>query len=685
MDIAHQETDKIIAKTEKLITKEYKKAHKEVSKKLDDYLARFATKDEKWQQWVASGKKTQAEYVEWKKGQILIGKRWEAMKNTLAADYANAAQISESIVNGYKPEVYALNHNYATFEVEKESMIDTSYTLYSKEAVERMHRDNPRLYHQPGDKVKRAIKSGKQAAWDKRRIQSVMTQGVLQGDSIPNLTKRLEKVTGGDHKAAIRNARTMMTGVENAGRLDAIKRANELGIPTKKQWVATLDSRTRHWHRQLDGVIEEPEEPFVNQYGKIMFPGDPTANGANLYNCRCRIRSAVKGFERDMSNLDRRYNENLGDMDYETWKETRKSISHPITKQEGIGKSVRQAWWNKYAGHGGAQAPTRHKYTAKDGQRIVDEWDDEQNRSSTRGSGHTFAEGRDISGTWERRPDQYDFEIDDVMAAQGFDGLPRVVSNKDEFNKLVLESNSGKGFVAQRAYSAPTQEILDEYRNQLYHGKWYVDCSTGGARHGQGMYCVGDFSGKITAKMKGEMDGYATMYGFDRPAYIETFTLSPDTKFVEEDILRKEMAEHNSGIMKSAYQSAIDETVADKNLVQKKIESYKKWFNVELSEDEMKTYMRGMQIKNADPSAYKGQLKKETQKVIKKYKLKDHSLVSSEFRNAEDYKKASKKTFKDIGSYGAAKGYDAINVSGRGEDAPYVVVLNRTKCIILGE
>ena len=296
---------------------------------------------------------------------------------------------------------------------------------------------------------------------------------------------------------------------------------------------------------------------------------------------------------------------------------------------------------------------------------------------------HPVANGKDISESWERRPEQFDFEIEDVINAQGFDGVPRIVSH-EEFDELVKQANGGNGFIAQRAYSAPTQEVLDEYRNQLYHGKWYVDCSTGGARHGQGMYCVGDFSGKITDEMKGEMSGYATIYG-QRPAYIETFTLSPDTKFVEEDILRKEMAEHNNGIMKSAHQSAIDETVADKNLVQKKIESYKKWFNVELSEDEMKTYMYGIQTQNAKPSDYKGQLKKDTQKIIKKYKLKDHSLVSSEFRNADAYKKANEKTFKDIGSYGAAKGYDAINVSGREEEAPYVVVLNRTKCIFLGE
>jgi hypothetical protein len=32
--------------------------------------------------------------------------------------------------------------------------------------------------------------------------------------------------------------------------------------------------------------------------GKIMFPGDPSADGANVYNCRCSMSSVVKGFKK---------------------------------------------------------------------------------------------------------------------------------------------------------------------------------------------------------------------------------------------------------------------------------------------------------------------------------------------------------------------------------------------------
>lgn len=375
-DPAHIATDEEIAKIEKLITKEYKKAHKEVSKKCEDYFAKFAAKDAKWQEWVAQGTKTQKEYKEWRQGQMLVGKKWEDLRDTLAQDYTNAAQITMSITKGFAPEVYAINHNYATFEVEKKSLIDTSYTLYSKEAVEHMYKGKPKLYHTYGKAVAKEIKEGKQYAWDRRRITSVLTQAILQGESIPNITKRLEAVTAGDHKAAIRNARTMMTGVQNAGRIDAMERAVDKGIPVQKQWLATLDMRTRHWHRELDGAIVDVDEPFENEIGKIMFPGDPDADAANVYSCRCTLLPAIKGFALDVTDPSVRPNDKLGDMTYDEWKASKTSISNPITAQEDKGKAIAGAWNAKYGKGGTIENPT-HKHTAAEGKALMDKYANE--------------------------------------------------------------------------------------------------------------------------------------------------------------------------------------------------------------------------------------------------------------------------------------------------------------------
>ena len=349
-DPAHIETDKIIDRMEKRIAKEYAQAHKETSEKLNDYLRRFETKDRTWQQWVKDGKKTQKEYQEWAKGQVLMGKRWEAMRDVLAEDYSNAQKLAQSVVNGYMPDVYAVNHNYATFTIEKGAKMDTSYTLYSRETVERLLRDNPKLYHTPGRDLSKKIALGKVKAWDKQRIQSVMLQGILQGESIPNLTKRLEAVTDGEHAAAIRNARTMATGVQNAGRIDAYQRANDMGIRTRKTWVATLDERTRYAHRELDGQTVDIDEPFEVDGEKIMFPGDPDADGSMVYNCRCTMISQIEKYEIDTTDERLSPDGKIGDMTYDEWKEAR-TTSQPITAQEEKNEAYRQKYIREYRGH----------------------------------------------------------------------------------------------------------------------------------------------------------------------------------------------------------------------------------------------------------------------------------------------------------------------------------------------
>lgn len=348
-DPAHKETDRLIAKMEKEISAAYAQANYEVTEKLSDYLSRFARKDTQWRQWVKTGKRTEEEYQKWLYGQIMMGKRWSDLRDSLANDYVNTHAIAEAIVNGYTADVYAINHNYATYQIEHDAMINTSYTLYSKETVERLWRENPVLYKAPGREIQRLIREGELKRWNSQQIQSVMIQGILQGESIPNLAKRLKKVTGGEHNAAIRNARTMMTGVQNAGRMDAIARANAMGIPTQKTWMATFDRRTRHWHRELDGVTLPEKEPFKNAVGKIMYPGDPTAAGANIYNCRCTLLTTIKGHEIDLTkNRGVYYDKEVGNMTYDQWKAEKKSKSLPITHQEDVSKAIRGMYIAQY-------------------------------------------------------------------------------------------------------------------------------------------------------------------------------------------------------------------------------------------------------------------------------------------------------------------------------------------------
>lgn len=350
IDKGHEETENLLKEIEKALNKEYKTAVKEVQSKLDDYLRRFKIKDELKQKAVSVGDITQKEYNQWRIGQVMISKRWEELKDTLATDYTNVNKIAKSIVNSYLPDVYAINHNYATFEAEKGALVNTSYTLYDKQTVERLVKNKElQILPPPGRKIKRRISEGKDKLWNKKQIQSVMTQGILQGESIPTLATRLAQTVGDkNRKAAIRNARTMTTGAENAGRIDGYKRAQSMGVKLEQVWLAALDKRTRHEHKQLDGQRQPVGEPFEIDGYKIKYPGDPSAPGYLIYNCRCTLIAAVDGVDMNVNPDEVKRNSKLENMSYDEWKEDRKTVSDQITKQDDISTTMRRKYNAEY-------------------------------------------------------------------------------------------------------------------------------------------------------------------------------------------------------------------------------------------------------------------------------------------------------------------------------------------------
>lgn len=302
-DRAHQITDQIIESIEKRLNKEYAQAAKEVENKLNDYLRRYRKKDETWRKWVSEGKKTKQEYETWRKGQLAVGKRWRDLKNQLAKEMRSTDQLAKSIIKGEMPKIYALNHAYGTWQLEKSGNINTSYTLYNREALERIMRENPDMLPAPGPRMSKKIAEGKAEKWAKEKLQSDMMQGILQGDSIPELAQRIAGNTDRRGKAdAVRYARTMATGAQNAGRYDAYRRAKGLGIDLVIEWAATLDNRTRHAHREMHGMRTTVDEPFYTPEGfTIYYPGQGGEDIPQrmIWNCRCTLLAWVAGYEHE--------------------------------------------------------------------------------------------------------------------------------------------------------------------------------------------------------------------------------------------------------------------------------------------------------------------------------------------------------------------------------------------------
>lgn len=662
-DQGHKLTDEALKALEKRLYDEYEQAAKETQEKLDKYMKKFTTKDAIWKKSVEAGLKTQEEYDKWRLQAIAAGDRWEKMKDRIVADQLHVNQIAREIMDNEMPSIFELNANFALYQVEHDAQIDTSLTLYNREAVGQILRDDPDLLLPPGRRVSQQIQEGKAKRWERQKIQSVMTQGILQGESIHKLASRLASaVADSDYKAAVRNARTMATNAQNAGRYDAYNRLTNNGVELTLEWAATLDNRTRHEHRLMHGQRRDVGEPFEVSGVKIMYPAQTgsfmsieNAPQELLWNCRCTILAFVKGYEHDTI----KHSDKMGKMTFEEWLEAKPKPQN-ILHQKNLGDKFEEDYIKQY------------RKMSKEADEIL------ANRKPP------VVNGQDISGTWERRKDKFDFGIEDVINAQGFDGKPRTMS-RAEFDEAVKAANNGNGFIAQRTYSAPDQETLDAYRQQLYSGKWYVDCSTGGAQYGQGMYCAADYTGTLSDGIRAEMnhyrDQYMSKYGYD---------MSP-----EEWLKNASSTLSKYGVDKSKYaeiakayldeEDSLFEELTQELSNDKRDRLYDDLY--ELPHRGIHNYVETMTL---DPSAkvisYKelvelrGEFDKNNmQKIMELSAAGKQEEARKIMENAQDIRNL------DIGAYAALLGYDAINADSHGASGSYTVILNRTKVIFLKE
>lgn len=287
------------AQAEDKLTKELKKIYKQASdemqQQLKDFIDKYGDQLAEKQALVAAGKMTKAELQAWINGKDKIIELMKSKIEQMSDTMLEANQKAAAMVNGETFGVFAENANYQSYQITKDAKLNLSFAVYDEDAVRKLIMDKPEL-------LPRKIVNGKKdKAWNQKKIAAAVTQGILQGMSIPKLAKRIATDTGYDNMdAMIRYARTAMTGAQNAGRIEALHRAKGLGVKVKKQWLATLDSRTRDSHQQMDGVTVDVDEEFQTPLGsKMQYPGDLAGKPGDIWNCRCTMVYEYEGFEND--------------------------------------------------------------------------------------------------------------------------------------------------------------------------------------------------------------------------------------------------------------------------------------------------------------------------------------------------------------------------------------------------
>ena len=295
-DIAHRLTDEKLEEMEKRLSAIYSRAEKEIGERWKEYLVESQAEiDELQKAYELAEKGGDAKEIRKagkklasaKRERTLMDKRFKDLTEATAAQLANVNKTALAYVNGQLPEVYSINYNALSQSVD--GVGGYTFALVDADTVKNLATTDKSLL------PFKELDEKKDIRWNVKKMNAEVLQGILQGEPMDKIASRLSKVTGMNETAAIRNARTMVTGAENKGRQDSYARATDDGIILAKEWISTNDSRTRHSHAVLDGAIVDQDKKFDNG---LMFPGDPNGRPAETWNCRCTVSAVVKGVKK---------------------------------------------------------------------------------------------------------------------------------------------------------------------------------------------------------------------------------------------------------------------------------------------------------------------------------------------------------------------------------------------------
>lgn len=118
-------------------------------------------------------------------------------------------------------------------------------------------------------------------------IQQELIKGQQAGESIDDIARRVQNAAGVTNGRALRIARTEIIAASNAGSYAQAKLVADEG--DQKEWVATLDNRTRIDHVHADGQVVPLDQPFIVGGWPLMYPGEIGAPASEVVNCRCTL------------------------------------------------------------------------------------------------------------------------------------------------------------------------------------------------------------------------------------------------------------------------------------------------------------------------------------------------------------------------------------------------------------
>ncbi len=269
MDKAHKFVDKELTKYEKELKKIYSQALKEIEKELKYNSDKLNGGD----------MKTTRQSL----------KRLNDLFKRMTIEFNNADLKAISLLEKELKKIGITNLEYAEEIINakiSELGIDETYTLFNDNILSNIIKGN--VF------TEIAMEGFTDKAYIYNELRREFAVGLLKGESIPKLAKRVQKSLNSSMNRAILIARTENTRVQNQSREEVFKNATEKGIKLKKQWISAGDKRVRASHQRLNGEIVNMNESFSNN---CEYPGDPNGGASEVCNCRCTFVALIEGVD----------------------------------------------------------------------------------------------------------------------------------------------------------------------------------------------------------------------------------------------------------------------------------------------------------------------------------------------------------------------------------------------------
>jgi SPP1 gp7 family putative phage head morphogenesis protein len=225
---------------------------------------------------------------------------YNAINDRLTAMHQKVVSLENSLIKtGFKQGYYRY-----MFDIDKQtgfqfSMDNSAFSKLPSDAIEAITSNSKFLVEQNG-RYFEALSNMESKT--KRAIQTSVTQGIIQGKSIPDIAMMVKKDLGEATNNAVRIARTETQRAMNKGALEAVSYAEANGVKMTKQWVATKDDRTRDTHQEMDGQIADVDGGDGEMY--FTLPGGALTSAPGQsgiaeedINCRCTFITLIDEYK----------------------------------------------------------------------------------------------------------------------------------------------------------------------------------------------------------------------------------------------------------------------------------------------------------------------------------------------------------------------------------------------------